>query len=148
MLQNISSRLIMVLHHFRLYHSLNCQTKSQHSSIVCCLCSGRWLQHSLPAGQVFMRESGFFFFYLLIFFFSVPEFAKVRRWPSCEVNGLILLWFHCDGKDPEWTVPEHQEVTKGEWVYRGRTEHFINAHIQVGVKDFKRMHRRQDRIEL
>lgn len=61
---------------------------------------------------------------------KVPEFAKVRRWPSCEVNGLILVWFHCDGKDPEWTVPEHQEVTKGEWVYRGRTEHFINAHIQ------------------
>lgn len=64
---------------------------------------------------------------------SVPEFAKVRSWPSCEVNGQILVWFHCDGKDPQWTVPEQQEITKGEWVYRGRTEHYVNAHIQVGV---------------
>lgn len=62
---------------------------------------------------------------------SVPEFAKVHRWPSREVNGLILVWFHCDGKDPEWTVPEHEEITEGKWVYRGRTEHFINAHIEV-----------------
>uniref|UniRef100_UPI0037E9C0E0 cholesterol 7-desaturase nvd n=1 Tax=Semicossyphus pulcher TaxID=241346 RepID=UPI0037E9C0E0 len=61
---------------------------------------------------------------------KVPEFAKVRCWPSCEVNGQILVWYHCDGEDPQWTVPELQEITKGEWVYRGRTEHFINAHIQ------------------
>uniref|UniRef100_A0A3Q3ILA7 3-ketosteroid-9-alpha-monooxygenase oxygenase component-like C-terminal domain-containing protein n=1 Tax=Monopterus albus TaxID=43700 RepID=A0A3Q3ILA7_MONAL len=61
---------------------------------------------------------------------SVPEIAKVHCWPSCEVNGQILVWFHCDGEAPQWTVPEQQEITKGEWVYRGRTEHFINAHIQ------------------
>lgn len=64
---------------------------------------------------------------------SVPEFAKVRSWPSYEVNGQILIWFHCDGEDPHWTVPEQQEITSGEWVYRGRTEHFVNAHIQVGA---------------
>lgn len=61
---------------------------------------------------------------------KVPEFAKVRSWPSCEVNKQILVWFHCDGEEPQWNVPEQQEITKGEWVYRGRTEHFINAHIQ------------------
>ncbi|XP_061837073.2 cholesterol 7-desaturase nvd [Nerophis lumbriciformis] len=61
---------------------------------------------------------------------KVPDFAKVTAWPSCEVNGQILLWFHCDREEPQWTVPEQQEITKGEWVYRGRTEHFVNAHIQ------------------
>ncbi|XP_047425101.1 cholesterol 7-desaturase nvd isoform X2 [Mugil cephalus] len=61
---------------------------------------------------------------------KVPEFAKVRSWPSCEINRQILVWFHCDGEEPQWTVPEQQEITKGEWAYRGRTEHFINAHIQ------------------
>eukprot|EP00066_Takifugu_rubripes_P010520 XP_003978421.1 PREDICTED: cholesterol desaturase daf-36-like [Takifugu rubripes] len=61
---------------------------------------------------------------------KVPEIAKLHRWPSCEVNGLILVWFHCEGKEPEWTVPEQEEITSGKWVYRGRTEHFINAHIQ------------------
>lgn len=62
---------------------------------------------------------------------SVPEFAKARHWTSCEVNGQIYVWYHCDGIDPEWLVPEQPEISKGEWVYRGRTEHFINAHIQV-----------------
>ncbi|XP_030005532.1 cholesterol 7-desaturase [Sphaeramia orbicularis] len=61
---------------------------------------------------------------------KVPEFAGVRCWPSCEVNGQVLVWFHCDGEDPQWDIPEQQEITNGEWVYRGRTEHFINAHIQ------------------
>ncbi|KAJ4926556.1 hypothetical protein JOQ06_008729 [Pogonophryne albipinna] len=61
---------------------------------------------------------------------KVPDFAKVRIWPSCELNGQVLVWFHCDGEDPQWLVPEQQEITTGEWVYRGRTEHFINAHIQ------------------
>lgn len=62
---------------------------------------------------------------------SVPEFAKARHWTSREVNGQIYVWYHCDGIDPEWLVPEQPEISKGEWVYRGRTEHFINAHIQV-----------------
>ncbi|XP_058473619.1 cholesterol 7-desaturase nvd [Solea solea] len=61
---------------------------------------------------------------------KVPHFAKVHPWPSCEVNNQILVWFHCDGEDPQWTVPEQKEITEGQWVYRGRTEHFINAHIQ------------------
>ncbi|XP_029024970.1 cholesterol 7-desaturase nvd [Betta splendens] len=61
---------------------------------------------------------------------KVPEFATVRCWPSCEVNGQILIWFHCDGGEPQWAVPEQQEITEGRWVYRGRTEHFINAHIE------------------
>uniref|UniRef100_A0A3Q1BRJ1 cholesterol 7-desaturase n=1 Tax=Amphiprion ocellaris TaxID=80972 RepID=A0A3Q1BRJ1_AMPOC len=61
---------------------------------------------------------------------KVPEIAKVRSWPSCEVNKQILVWFHCDGEEPQWNLPEQQEITRGEWVYRGRTEHFINCHIQ------------------
>ncbi|XP_057675560.1 cholesterol 7-desaturase nvd isoform X3 [Corythoichthys intestinalis] len=61
---------------------------------------------------------------------KVPDFAKVDVWHSCEVNGQILVWFHCDGEEPQWTVPEQEEITKGEWVYRGRTEHYVNAHIE------------------
>ncbi|XP_061589460.1 cholesterol 7-desaturase nvd [Cololabis saira] len=61
---------------------------------------------------------------------KVPEFVSVQHWRSCEVNQQILIWFHCDGDKPHWTVPEQQEITNGQWVYRGRTEHFINAHIE------------------
>ncbi|OXB80642.1 UNVERIFIED_CONTAM: hypothetical protein H355_005571 [Colinus virginianus] len=62
---------------------------------------------------------------------KVPDFAKVRSWPCCEVNGMLLLWYHCDGTDPAWAVPEQPEVTAGEWVFRGQTEHFVDAHIQA-----------------
>ncbi|KAM3599705.1 uncharacterized protein V6R79_010236 [Siganus canaliculatus] len=64
---------------------------------------------------------------------KVPDFAKVRSWHTCEVNGLILVWFDCDGKEPQWPVPEYKEVTNGEWIYRGRTEHFVNCHIQASA---------------
>lgn len=107
---------------FSTYVSLNCQTKSQHGSVVCRL----KVVGNVVKGTYLWRNQD-------PFDSLVPEIAKVHRWPSCEVNGLILVWFHCEGKEPEWTVPEQEEITSGQWVYRGRTEHFINAHIQVGA---------------
>ncbi|XP_078739190.1 LOW QUALITY PROTEIN: cholesterol 7-desaturase nvd-like [Lampetra fluviatilis] len=61
---------------------------------------------------------------------KVPEFARVRSWESCERNGTVYAWYHCDGGEPTWQVPEVEEISSGEWQYRGRTEHTINAHIQ------------------
>ncbi|NXX16340.1 DAF36 desaturase, partial [Podargus strigoides] len=61
---------------------------------------------------------------------KVPDFAKVRTWPSCEVNGMLLVWYHCEGSGPMWAVPEQREITTKEWVFRGQTEHFVDAHIQ------------------
>lgn len=63
----------------------------------------------------------------------MPDFAKVRSWPCCEVNGMLLLWYHCDGTGPAWAVPEQPEIITGDWVFRGQTEHFVDAHIQVGA---------------
>lgn len=60
----------------------------------------------------------------------VPEFARVRSWPLCEVNGALYVWFHCDGLEPGWSVPVQNEIQSGEWVFRGDTEHLINCHIQ------------------
>ncbi|KAL8574978.1 hypothetical protein ACOMHN_064509 [Nucella lapillus] len=61
---------------------------------------------------------------------KIPEIAKVKSWPVEEVNGWIYMWYHAEDVDPTWRIPEIQEITKGKWVYRGRTEHFINAHIE------------------
>ncbi|XP_029469916.1 cholesterol 7-desaturase-like isoform X2 [Rhinatrema bivittatum] len=61
---------------------------------------------------------------------KVPEFAKIKTWPSCEINGMICIWYHCDGLEPTWSIPEQEEITSKEWVYRGRTEHYVNAHIE------------------
>uniref|UniRef100_A0A8D0H5H5 cholesterol 7-desaturase n=1 Tax=Sphenodon punctatus TaxID=8508 RepID=A0A8D0H5H5_SPHPU len=61
---------------------------------------------------------------------KVPDFAKIKTWPSCEANGQILVWYHCDGTEPAWSVPEQEEIASQEWVYRGHTEHYVNAHIE------------------
>lgn len=108
---------------FSTYVSLNYQTKRQHRSILCRL----KVVGNVVKGKYLWRNRD-------PFDSLVPEIAKVHRWPSCEVNGLILVWFHSEGKEPEWTVPEQEEITSGKWVYRGRTEHFVNAHIQVGAR--------------
>lgn len=46
---------------------------------------------------------------------------------------MLLLWYHCDGTSPAWAVPEQPEIITGDWVFRGQTEHFVDAHIQVGA---------------
>ncbi|XP_030363271.1 cholesterol 7-desaturase-like [Strigops habroptila] len=61
---------------------------------------------------------------------KVPDFARVRTWPCCEVNGMLLVWYHCEGLAPMWAVPEQREITTKEWVFRGQTEHLVDAHIQ------------------
>uniref|UniRef100_A0A8D0AUF5 cholesterol 7-desaturase n=1 Tax=Salvator merianae TaxID=96440 RepID=A0A8D0AUF5_SALMN len=61
---------------------------------------------------------------------KVPEFAKIKVWPSCEAGGMIIVWYHCDSIEPTWCVPEQEELRSCQWVLRGTTEHFVNAHIQ------------------
>ncbi len=34
-----------------------------------------------------------------------PPRSRLRVWPSCEKNGLILVWYHAEGRAPEWEVP-------------------------------------------
>lgn len=54
----------------------------------------------------------------------------MKSWPIQEANGWVYLWYHAEGIDPTWTIPEIEEVMKGDWVYKGRTEHHVNAHIE------------------
>ncbi|CAL2045162.1 unnamed protein product [Caenorhabditis brenneri] len=60
----------------------------------------------------------------------IPEQAKVTTWPCIERNNNIYLWYHCDGVDPEWEIPEITEITEGIWHLGGRTEHEVMCHIQ------------------
>lgn len=41
-----------------------------------------------------------------------------------------MIRYHCDGKEPDWEIPNVDEIISGEWKYKGRTEHEINCHIQ------------------
>jgi cholesterol 7-dehydrogenase len=66
--------------------------------------------------------------------FSVPDVAKVHSYSTLERNGFIMFWHHAEGLDPQWTPPEIEEIAKGDWTYRGRSEHVINAHIEVAFR--------------
>ncbi|XP_041370534.1 cholesterol 7-desaturase nvd-like [Gigantopelta aegis] len=61
---------------------------------------------------------------------KIPDIAKVKSWPILERNRWLYLWFHAEGVEPFWMPPEIEEITRGEWTYRGRSEHIINAHIE------------------
>ncbi|XP_049864679.1 cholesterol 7-desaturase nvd isoform X1 [Schistocerca gregaria] len=61
---------------------------------------------------------------------KVPEIAKVRRWESCEVNGLVFVWYHAEGEPPSWRPEQLPQLADGSWRYRGRSEFLINAHIE------------------
>lgn len=66
--------------------------------------------------------------YILI---TVPDIAKIKSYTSTEVNGWIYLWYHAEGSEPTWKIPVIPEIQQGQWVYKGRTEHYINCHIEV-----------------
>ncbi|XP_067662113.1 cholesterol 7-desaturase nvd-like [Haliotis asinina] len=61
---------------------------------------------------------------------KVPDIARVKSWKVRELNGWVYVWYHAEGDEPYWFPPEIEEITKGEWTYRGRTEHIVNAQIQ------------------
>nr|XP_006822277.1 PREDICTED: cholesterol desaturase daf-36-like [Saccoglossus kowalevskii] len=61
---------------------------------------------------------------------KVPDFAKIRSWSSLERNGMILMWYDAEGRQPHWTPPIVDEVEDGSWTFRGFAQHHINAHIE------------------
>lgn len=63
----------------------------------------------------------------------------MRAWTSVEINGWVNIWYHAEGIEPDWRLPELQEITDGTWQYKGRTEHYINAHIEVSCNIYLRV---------
>ncbi|MCP9264280.1 Cholesterol desaturase daf-36 [Dirofilaria immitis] len=51
---------------------------------------------------------------------TIPEQAKISIWPIVEKICIFMLV----------EIPDIDEISNGEWKYRGRTEHEINCHIQ------------------
>lgn len=64
---------------------------------------------------------------------KVPDFAKTKQWPTCEANGQIMIWYHAEGADPTWMPEVISEISSGEWSYKGKTTHIVNAHIEVSI---------------
>lgn len=45
----------------------------------------------------------------------IPPKAQLRAWPVCEVNGLVLVWHHADGKPPQYEIPALAEYGAADW---------------------------------
>lgn len=61
---------------------------------------------------------------------TVPLTAKMKTWPSIEMNRSVYLWYHAEGENPSWFPDEIEEIKKRAWTHRGYTQHTVNAHIQ------------------
>ena len=62
---------------------------------------------------------------------KIPAQAKVKVWPSLDINGFILVWYDAEGREPFW-FPEEMTIIKTRGMkYRGCSTHFVNAHIEV-----------------
>ena len=45
----------------------------------------------------------------------IPARACVRSYPTCEVSGMILFWYHAGGAEPDYAVPAVDEIDEPGW---------------------------------
>jgi len=45
----------------------------------------------------------------------IPPTAKMRAWPVCEKNGLVMIWHHAEGKPPTYEIPDVPQVGADGW---------------------------------
>ncbi|KAH8417054.1 hypothetical protein KR222_002173, partial [Zaprionus bogoriensis] len=60
----------------------------------------------------------------------IPSSAKVKKWTSNEVDGLIFVWYHAEDSETPWSLPKSREVESKQIIYHGRNEFYVNCHIQ------------------
>ncbi|KAJ1519206.1 hypothetical protein ONE63_011188 [Megalurothrips usitatus] len=61
---------------------------------------------------------------------KVPAFARVRRWESREINGLVFVWYHAEGEPPAWEPQPMPPLEDGSLTFGGRYEFLVACHIQ------------------
>ena len=72
-----------------------------------------------------------------------PRKARLRTWPTKEMNGLILAYHHRDFREPEWTVPELDDDGWTPLVHHGwdlRANPYDTAENSVDFGHFSIVH--------
>lgn len=59
-----------------------------------------------------------------LFVCQVEKLAKIRKWTSKEINGLIFVWYHAENEEP-WELPIYKLDS-----YYGLNEFIVHSHIQ------------------
>nr|AEA72275.1 putative iron-sulfur cluster-binding protein, Rieske family [uncultured bacterium] len=76
----------------------------------------------------------------------MPRKASLPRWHVQVTGGLIMVWHHAEGKEPEWQLPEIEEHGSDEWTdyikkrWQIRTRNQEMAENQVDSVHFHYVH--------
>ena len=60
----------------------------------------------------------------------IPPRARVRAWDVEERNGMVFVWYHSEGKPPEWDFPAMPEIGHTDWSEPRTHELVLEAHVQ------------------
>lgn len=60
----------------------------------------------------------------------VPSSAKVKKWISSEVNGIIFIWYNVEESETPWPLLKSPQIETNQLVYHGRNEFYVSCHIQ------------------
>jgi 3-ketosteroid 9alpha-monooxygenase subunit A len=77
---------------------------------------------------------------------KIPPKAKIHSWPVCEINGLILVWYHAEDAPPAFEIPTLPEVGDEGWTtyerrrWKIRTRHQEMAENAVDSAHFHFLH--------
>lgn len=79
---------------------------------------------------------------------EVPGRAKTKCHHSREILGMIFVWFHADGKDPEWELEYHKDVADESKFYYATMrklefdQHSLEMHMNsADYYHFQTLHR-------
>ena len=60
----------------------------------------------------------------------IPARARVRAWEVRELNHMIYVWHHAEGKAPDWEVPESPHYDDPDWSPVRTFEIEVPVHLQ------------------
>ncbi len=61
---------------------------------------------------------------------QIPPRALLRSWDVQEKNGLVFVWYHVEGKPPEWDFPAIPEIGHEDWSEPRTFEREFPTHVQ------------------
>ncbi len=61
---------------------------------------------------------------------KLPPKAQIRSLPVCEVNGLIMVYYHAQAEPPSWQMPELPKWNLSDWTPFQRRFWKIRTHPQ------------------
>ena len=60
----------------------------------------------------------------------IPKLAKLERWHVDEVSGMVLVWFHDQGAEPDWHVQPLKDFEGPRWSSWVEDDWTVRATIQ------------------